>query len=142
VSARKRPHGHPARKSRHQKRGEVRERYTQPDATEKTVQEANAAMRRNIHESSPEEGLVAGPLMVAAEHLAVQIQEEFDLDGEEHRAMITHYLRGAWGEVAHAFPENVDIPGYYDWRKKSRRRVLKRALPWYRRIFMRSRAIA
>jgi hypothetical protein len=112
--------GNPAtHKPRHKKRREAKERFMQPDATEQVVSEMNRKMRALMHEAPAEDGAVIGPLRIAAEHLVAQIQKAHGLEGEEHKAAIVEYLVGCWGEVAHAFPEKPDIPGYHQHREKS-----------------------
>ncbi len=116
--------GHPARKPRHVRRQEQKQRFLQPDATEQAVQELNRRMRAHIHEAQPGDGLVVGPLKIAAEHLVSQLQAEHNLPGEDQKAMIVAYLVGAWGEIAHAFPEIPALPSYGEWRERSRAAVL------------------
>jgi hypothetical protein len=82
------------------------------------VQTLNRRMRQIISETPPEDGLVVGPLTIAAEHLVAQLQTTHGLSGEEHEAAILAYLVGCWGELAHAFPEQPEIPGYLAWRSR------------------------
>lgn len=113
--------GHPARVVEKRRQARV---WKQPDATEKKVQEAERNMRRALKEGREDDGLLIGPLTVAADAIVGQLQEIHGLEGDEHRTAIRNYLIGAWGELALAFPEHVDIRGYHEWREQSRQRVL------------------
>jgi hypothetical protein len=94
-------------------------RYRQPDATEQIVQAVVAEVRQAIHDGAEKDGVAGGLLKVAAKHLTGQLQARYGLEGDVHNAAIIAYLHGAWGEIAHAFPEKPDLPSYAEQRERS-----------------------
>jgi hypothetical protein len=115
----KRNQGHPARLSRRRKREQQHERFKQPDATEARVQELNRLMRDEIAHAPYGDGLVTGPLTVAAKHVAPQLQAAHGLDGDEHEAALVQWLVGNLGQVIAAF----DPAAYLGWRDTCRERA-------------------
>lgn len=102
--------------------------HLQPDATEQVVQATNRRMRQAMQDGELEDGLVKGPLTVAAEHMVHQLMRIHGFEGEEDEAAITAYLEGIWGELAHAFPEKPDVPSYPEWRERSHKHALEAAV--------------
>lgn len=140
TKQRKGGRGHPSRVTRQERR----RRFWQPDETEGTIQALNRMMRREIQDAYEGDGIVTGPLVVAAKHLAPQLAgvvaavqqptaaravlayiDALDRAGDPaadphmHIQGIERWLVGMWGEVVHAF----DPVAYLDHREQSRRRA-------------------
>lgn len=66
---------------------------------------------------------MSGLLAVAAELAAEELQKTYGLEGEEHKAALTSYIYGLWGEMVHHFlpmqPPSlslIDLPSYLSWK--------------------------
>lgn len=112
--------GHPARLTRADKR----QRFWQPDASEANVQTINRLMRDELRTAHPDDGLILGPLRVAARYAAPQLASSCGL-AVEHEGALTAYLVGAWGEMLHDF----DRDAYLAWRAGSAERIREHAGP-------------
>ena len=111
--------GHPARA---ETRRRAHTRFSQPDATEKHIQELNRLMRAEIARAPEEDGAITGPLTVAAKHIAPQIAKLHDLTPlDEHTVAIERWLIGVWGDQIH----NFDPEQYLRWRADCRERALR-----------------
>jgi hypothetical protein len=109
--ARKGPgHRHPAAARARQLHADLRR---QPDFTEQRAQELNRLMRKAIQEAPEGDGLITGPLTVAARYGAAMLVEHHGLDADEHAEAIAHWLTGTWGEAIHGF----DPSTYLAWRR-------------------------
>ena len=97
-----------------------------PDPAKKEMDRIVARVREVVREAPTSDGVAVGNLRIAAEYFAPQLQAGFGLtggDAEMHRAFITEWLIGCWGEIVHAFPERPDLPGYFEWRERSRQKL-------------------
>jgi len=120
--------GHPART--HETRSYKRRQYFKPTAEE---QEIRAKLRTLLREGD-EDGLVAGPLLVAAEHAARMLASAHQLDGDEHQQALAQWVYGVCGELLNGFhPETppavsiANLPGYSEWRDRSKERASESA---------------
>jgi hypothetical protein len=121
--------GRPTR--REQRRKDQAHRYQQPDYTERLAQELNALMRQAIHDAPEGDGLITGPLTVAARYASRHIVAEFSLDAGEHEKALEVWLVGLLGETIHT----ADLADYSEWRDESLRRVAPvRRLTGYREM--------
>lgn len=69
-------------------------------------------MRQAISAAPEGDGLITGPLTVAAEYAAERLCEVHDLDADEHVAAITHWLVPHMAEPVRDF----DLDAYKAWR--------------------------
>jgi hypothetical protein len=115
---RRKRQGHPARLDRKQRRALAQERYLQPDATERVVQDLNHRLREELRERPPEDGVVSGPLAVAAHYAVPTLLADFDLD-QSHTGTFGEWLTVKFGDVL----RDPDIDGYLTWREDCRERA-------------------
>lgn len=104
----RRPQGHPARVQR-----ELAKR-SQATPEEIEVRRLNRKMWEEAQRSSKEQALV-GPIAVLAEHVAGLAAERWpELDTDEHRLAVAHYLTERLGAVIDGF----DPAEYETWRER------------------------
>jgi hypothetical protein len=110
-----RGHRHPGKRTRRQRELLFR----QPDFSERSVQEINRLTRQEIERAPEGDGLIAGPLAVAARYAAPQLVAQHGLDPDEHTEAVAHWLIGTLGEIIHGF----DPAAYLRWREDCMSRI-------------------
>lgn len=108
--------GHPSRLTRADKRAKRKN----PDEEEKLIQRLSAHMRFELKQAPKDDGVVAGPLAVAAHYAAEELTKCHELEGEDHLAAVERWLLGHFGDVIRQFDPDV----YLQWRDDCRRRAL------------------
>lgn len=87
------------------------------------LQEVAARVVQAIEDADDRDGFVTGPLTVAAEMLAQQLCRVHDLPGIDNEKAVEAFLVGCWGQVAHAFPSRLALPGYHEHLTETAERV-------------------
>jgi hypothetical protein len=97
-----------------------RDRYVQPDATERVIQEINHRTREGLKRRGPRDGAISGPLEAAAHYATPALLRLFGLD-ESHAMPFQEWLTYKLGQVATT--DLADVEGYLAWREDCRARV-------------------
>jgi hypothetical protein len=108
--------GHPSKLATIKDRVEKPDERLAPDATEKVIQRMIRELREEIRHGHPDDGVIAGPLMVASRYAAQKIGEQHpDLD----RDMLTRWLAAQCGDAIRAF----DAEAFRAWDAGRRERI-------------------